>query len=83
MLYHTDMTLFKSCTFIHFGVEFIMSSFNENTTWAMNIIATYKPPTMKLCHYLGVLKKKFKSMPTDCPTFLLGDLNVDMLVENL
>jgi hypothetical protein len=56
MLYHTNMTLFKSCTFTHFGAKFIMSSFNENTSQAMNIIATYKPPKMQLCHYLGVLK---------------------------
>jgi hypothetical protein len=69
MLYHTNMTLFKSCTFIHSGAEFIMSSFNENTTRAMNIIVTYKPLTMQLCHYLGVLKNILKSMPTDCPTF--------------
>jgi hypothetical protein len=83
MLYHTNMTLFKSCTFTHFGANFIMSSFNENTSRAMNIIATYKPPTMQLCHYLDILKNILKLIPIDCPTFLLGDVNVDMFVENL
>jgi hypothetical protein len=50
---------------------------------AMNVIVMYNPPTMQLCHYLGVLKNILKSMHIDYLTFLLGDLNDDMLVENL
>ena len=49
----------------------------------MNVIVMYNPPTMQLCHYLGVLKNKLKSMHINYLTFLLGDLNDDMLVENL
>ena len=49
----------------------------------MNVIVMYNPPTMQLCHYLGVLKNILKSMHINYLTFLLGDLNDDMLVENL
>jgi len=56
---------------------------NDNTSKAISIIATYKPLTMPLFDYLVILKENLKSMLTNCPTFILGGLNVDMLMKNL
>jgi hypothetical protein len=74
MLFHNDMKLSKTCTFTDYGTEFITTLFNGNTSSPMNIITTYKPPKMKICNYLVILQSNLETVPTDCSTFILGDL---------
>jgi hypothetical protein len=83
MLFRKDMTLFESRTSMDSGAEFIKGFFNDSTSRALNIITTYKPPKLQLSHYLILLKDILETMPINCPTFVLGDLNVDMLIKNL
>jgi hypothetical protein len=83
MLFRKDMTLFKSRTSMDSGAEFIKGFFNDSMSGALNIITTYKPPKLQLSHYLILLKDILETVPISCPTFVLGDLNVDMLIKNL
>jgi hypothetical protein len=83
MLFHDNMKLSKSCTFTDSSAEFITAWFNGNTSSPMNIITTYKLPKMQFCNYLVILQSILETVPTKCSTFILGDLNVGMLIESL
>jgi hypothetical protein len=51
LLYDDNVSLIESTTITNFGVEFIITFFNDNTQEALYIIAIYKPLKCK-CHIL-------------------------------
>lgn len=44
----------------------------------VNFIITYKPPTEKICDYLGYLEEFILRINLNYSTFLIGDLNLDL-----
>jgi hypothetical protein len=50
MLFHKDMTLFKSYISMDFSVKFIKAFFDGTMSLAINIIITPKPPKLQFSY---------------------------------
>ena len=47
------------------------------------MIALYRPSTLPVTTFLNHLRHSLSTIPTSCPTTLLGDFNINMLNQNL
>jgi len=48
----------------------------------MHIIAIHKPPKMQIFSFISILKKILQKITTSCPTIVIGDFNINMLIKN-
>jgi endonuclease/exonuclease/phosphatase family metal-dependent hydrolase len=65
------------------AVSFFIVFFNENTQQALYIIAIYKPPQMNANFFISVLENIITKIPTNYPTIIIGDFNINMLTNTI
>ncbi len=82
IFYYTNMFLSHTFSRINSGVEFLAGFFNENTQ-ALYIIAIYKPPQMSTIFFISILEVIVTISPTNCPTIIIGDFNINMLTNTI
>jgi hypothetical protein len=75
-LYDDNVSLTKNTTITHFGVEFIIAFFNDNTQETIYIIAIYKPPKMRVPHCNSIIKNIVQKIPSHCLIVIIGDFNI-------
>ncbi len=80
ILYEKIVFLLKSFVIRNQGAKFICTTFNKTTYEALHIITIYKPPKMTIQHFASTLNLK-KKIPTVCPTIIIGDFNVNMVIK--
>ena len=78
--YHTKLLFHETHSTL--GAEFIVASFNTNTRKSIHIIALYRPSTLPVTTFLNHLRHFLSTIPTSCPTTILGDFNINMLNQN-
>jgi hypothetical protein len=74
--------MFLSHTFskTNLGAEFLIDVFNKNRQQALFIIAIYKPPQiLNTFFFISILKNIVTKIPTNCPTIIIRDFNINML----
>jgi hypothetical protein len=79
ILYDDNVSLIHNTTMTHSKVEFNTAFFNNNTCDALYVIIVYKPPKMQLSHFDYMLETFIHKMPSNCPTMIIGDFNIDLL----
>jgi hypothetical protein len=75
------VTLTKKKLLTNSGFEFITTLLNHNTREALYLIAVYKPPKMHINNFCCILETIIKQMPQNIPTIIIGDFNVNILIE--
>jgi hypothetical protein len=65
------------------SVEFFIALFNENTQQTLYIIAIYKPPQMKATFFISILENIVTKIPTNCPTIIIRDFNINILTNTI
>jgi hypothetical protein len=64
-------------------LNFSLFFFNENTQQALYIIAIYKPPQMNAIFFISILENIITKIPTNFPTIIIGDFNINMLTNKI
>jgi hypothetical protein len=62
-------------------VQNLLLHFSTKTHKKNIIIAIYKPPQMQTNNFISILETTLKKIPTNCPTIIVGDFNIDMLID--
>jgi hypothetical protein len=83
ILYDTNMFISHTFSKTNSSIEFFIDLFNENTRQAIYIIAIYKPPQMKAIFFISIIKNIITKIPTNCPTIIIGDFNINMLTNTI
>jgi hypothetical protein len=76
-------TLSSHKTFTSLGIEYIATTFNANTRKAIHIITIYKPSTLSLLMFITHLPKFLDVMLISYPMIIIGNVNIDMLDQNI
>jgi hypothetical protein len=74
--------MFLSHTFskTNLGAKFLIDFFNKNKQQALFIIAIYQPSQiLNITFFISILKNIVTKIPTNCPTKIIGDFNINML----
>ena len=77
---HTKLFFHETCFVL--GAQFIVASCNTNTRKSIHIRALYRPSTLCVITFLNHLRHFLSTMPTSCPTTILGDFNINMFNQN-
>ncbi len=83
VLYHTNMVLSHTFSKINSGTPFLIYFLNENTWQALHIIVIYKPQQMNAIFFISILKNIVTKIPTNCPTIIIGDFSINMLMNTI
>ncbi len=84
MIFYNKMVSLSNTTSIKdSNIEFIITTFNENTWKAIYVIAIYKPPHKQVSYFISILKPILKKTLTNCPIVIIGDFNIEMLTNTL
>ncbi len=68
-------------TLWHSSAEFLIVFLNEKTQQALYIITIYKPPQMNAIFFISVLENIITKIPTNYPTTIIEDFNINMLTN--
>jgi hypothetical protein len=82
IIYDNFTTLSSHKTFTSLGVEYITTTFNENTRKAIHRITIYKPSTLSLSMFIIHLQKFLDLMPISCLMIIVGDFYINMFGQN-
>jgi hypothetical protein len=79
ILYDTNMFISHTFKKKHSSTKFLISLFNENTQKVIYIIEIYKLLQMNTKNFISIFKNIIPKIPTNCPTIIIGDFNINML----
>jgi hypothetical protein len=78
MFYDTNIFLSHTFSKNKLGVEFFIDFFNKIRQQALFMIAIYKSPQILNTNFF-IFKNIVTKIPTNCPTIIIRDFNINML----